>query len=43
MEESKKRQELREENPLCICYEASFSKLTRGLEWDVNKMSVSKI
>lgn len=43
MGERKERQELREENPLCICYVASFSKLTRGLEWDVNKMSVSEI
>lgn len=39
----KKREELREEKTLFILYETSFSKLIRGLEWDVSKMLIIKI
>lgn len=39
--EKKKSDQLREENPLFIGCETSFSILTRGLEWDAGKMLIS--
>lgn len=42
-EKKKKRHKLREEKTLSIWYETSYSKVTRGLEWVVNKVWVSKI